>query len=120
MFFYRIIITFLLPCMMVFFGILFSKNVPKHINGKFGYRTHRSMENKDTWNFAHKYCGRLLLYTGLVLVFLSFGAVYAYTVINESLVSTVLLAVVFAEIILLYIVFFMTERALKKRYGQNS
>ena len=29
------------------------------VNFVFGYRTSMSMKNKDTWEFAHKYCGKV-------------------------------------------------------------
>ena len=35
------------------------KKAPKEINSVFGYRTSMSMKNKDTWEFAHKYCGKV-------------------------------------------------------------
>ena len=41
---------------------------PKDINHTFGYRTKRSMMNKDTWSFAHAYIGKLWLICGLVLM----------------------------------------------------
>ena len=30
-----------------------------------------SMKNKDTWNFAHKYCGKILYLGGLIILPLS-------------------------------------------------
>ena len=34
----------------------------------FGYRTSMSMKNKDTWEFAHKYCGKVWYVCGMVNV----------------------------------------------------
>lgn len=37
----------------------------------FGYRTTRSIKNKNTWNFAHKYIGRLWKILALIMLPLS-------------------------------------------------
>ena len=68
---YMFIMVLLIPCSMIGFGKLFLKRPPKNINAVFGYRTNMSMKNKDTWNFAHKHCGKLWYIGGLVLLPLS-------------------------------------------------
>lgn len=35
-------------------GIIFKKNPPKKINWWYGYRTKRSMENQEKWDFAQR------------------------------------------------------------------
>ncbi|MEX0312921.1 MAG: SdpI family protein [Allomuricauda sp.] len=35
-------------------GLIFKKNPPKKINWWYGYRTKRSMENQEKWDFAQK------------------------------------------------------------------
>ena len=54
---FMLIMDLLLPFTMIGFGRYFMKKAPKEINSVFGYRTSMSMKNKDTWKFAHKYCG---------------------------------------------------------------
>ena len=54
-----LIMDLLLPFTMIGFGRYFMKKAPKEINSVFGYRTSMSMKNKDTWEFAHKYCGKV-------------------------------------------------------------
>lgn len=56
---FMMICNLLIPVCMIIIGKVFSKNPPKTINGVYGYRTAMSMKNKDTWNFAQLYCGRL-------------------------------------------------------------
>ena len=56
---FMLIMVLLIPLMMIGFGRLFLKKAPGTINAAFGYRTSMSMKNKDTWEFAHRYCGRL-------------------------------------------------------------
>lgn len=49
-------------------GKYFLKNAPKEINAAFGYRTSMSMKNRDTWVFAHNYCGKIWFFGGLILL----------------------------------------------------
>ena len=64
---FMLIMDLLLPFTMIGFGRYFMKKAPKEINSVFGYRTSMSMKNKDTWEFAHKYCGKVVcLWNGYV------------------------------------------------------
>ena len=55
---FMLLMDLLIPLTMVVFGKMFMTKSPKNINAVFGYRTTMSMKNKDTWEFAHKYCGK--------------------------------------------------------------
>ena len=68
---YMFFMVLTIPAIMIIFGRIFMKKAPEKINWVFGYRTRRSMMNKDTWAFAHKYIGRLWWICGLVLLPLS-------------------------------------------------
>ena len=52
-------ISALIPGIMIIFGRLFIRHAPQDINYIFGYRTSRSMKNMETWEFAHRYIGRI-------------------------------------------------------------
>ena len=65
---FMLVMVLIVPITMIVFGRLFSNKAPKDINHTFGYRTKRSMMNKDTWSFAHAYIGKLWLICGLVLM----------------------------------------------------
>lgn len=56
---FMMFIELLIPVTMIGFGKMFLKHSPKEINMAFGYRTSMSMKNRDTWEFAHKYCGKI-------------------------------------------------------------
>lgn len=62
------LINLLVPATMIGFGRMFLHNPPKNISATFGYRTAMSMKNQDTWDFAHRYCGRLWYRMGLGLL----------------------------------------------------
>lgn len=63
--------NFLIPAIMLFFGVKFRKQGPKIINGIYGYRTSMSMKNRETWEFAHQYCGKLWTKLGLIMLAMS-------------------------------------------------
>ena len=65
---FMLIMDLLLPFTMIGFGRYFMKKAPKEINSVFGYRTSMSMKNKDTWEFAHKYCGKVWYVCGMVIL----------------------------------------------------
>ena len=56
---YMLLMNLLNTFTLIGFGKHFMRKAPKEINEVFGYRTPMSMKNKDTWEFAHKYCGKI-------------------------------------------------------------
>ena len=53
---------------MIGFGRYFYEKGSKGNKFSFGYRTSMSMKNKDTWEFAHKYCGKVWYVCGMVML----------------------------------------------------
>ena len=72
---YMLAVDLLIPATMIGFGLLFLKRPPKKINAIFGYRSMRSMQNEDTWRFAHQHCGKVWCTAGLIMAPLSAIAV---------------------------------------------
>lgn len=95
------------------------KNTPKEINAVFGYRTSISMKNKDTWEFAHRYCGKLWYVCGLIL--LPITVIFLLLVIGKDTdyVGTVGGIICGAQLILLIGSIFSTEITLKKVFDKN-
>ena len=65
---FMLLMDLIIPFTMIGFGRHFMKSTPKEINALFGYRTSMSMKNQDTWDFAHKYCGKIWYTCGLILL----------------------------------------------------
>ena len=61
----------LIPLTMLYFGHRFQRKAPDKINVFFGYRTARSMKNRDTWVFAHEQTGRYWYWAGWVTLVLT-------------------------------------------------
>lgn len=110
------LMTLLTPVTMLLLGRRFFLRPPERINGAFGYRTARSMKNKDTWDFAHRCCGRAWFRWGLAMALLSL--LVMALLINRGLeeVGAAGLALVLAQLFPLIGTIFTTERALKRTF----
>lgn len=65
------IMNLLIPFTMIGFGKYFIKHAPSKINMVFGYRTNMSMKNKETWEFAHNYFGKIWYVWGLIMLIIT-------------------------------------------------
>lgn len=116
---FMMVMNLLIPFTMVGFGKYFSKNAPKEINGAFGYRTSRSMKNKDTWEFAHHYCGKIWLTIGFILLVLSVIVMLFVIGKDESVVGTFVGILCYVQLVFLIGSIFPTERALKSNFDEH-
>ena len=109
----------LVPLIMLFFGLYFKNKSPKEINSLFGYRTTMSMKNKDTWEFAHHYCGRLWLVLGMIMLPLSVIPMLFF--INQDIDDVGIAGGIIEgiQVVVLLISIFPTEKALKKTFDEN-
>ena len=116
---YMLIVNLLIPFTMIGFGKYFIKKAPEKINGVFGYRTSMSMKNKDTWEFAHKYCGKIWYICGLIL--LPMTAVCMLLLIGEDkdVIGTRGAIIVGIQLVILIGSIFPTEKALRKNFNKN-
>ena len=116
---FMLLMNLMIPLTMIGFGRSFMKNTPKEINAVFGYRTSISMKNKDTWEFAHRYCGKLWYVCGLIL--LPITVIFLLLVIGKDTdyVGTVGGIIWGAQLILLIGSIFSTEITLKKVFDKN-
>ena len=86
---FMLLMDLLIPLTMIGFGRYFMKNTPKEINAVFGYRTSMSMKNKDTWEFAHKYCGRIWYVCGFILLPITVAALLLVIGKSKDYVGTI-------------------------------
>lgn len=116
---FMLVMDLLIPFTMIVFGKIFLKRHPEKINAVFGYRTAMSMKNKDTWAFAHNYCGKIWYICGLIL--LPVSIIVMVTVIGKSddTVGTVGGILSGIQMIPLIGSIIPTERALRKTFDKN-
>lgn len=109
----------IIPFTMIGFGKLFLNYAPKEINNAFGYRTTMSMKNKDTWEFAHLFCGKLWFRCGLILLPISIIPLIFVLNQNDNTIGTVSGIICVIQLVLLVGSIFPTEAALKKMFDEN-
>lgn len=116
---FMLVMDLLTPLTMMGFGYYFVKSAPKNINFIFGYRTEMSMKNKDTWKFAHKYCGTLWKRCGLTLLLLSVGMMLWVVQKDIDTVGKMGSVICVIQMVVLIGTIFPTEIALKKNFDKD-
>lgn len=116
---FMLFMDILIPVTMIGLGKMFINRAPKEINMAFGYRTDMSMKNRDTWEFAHKYCGKIWYICGWVLLPLAIIPMLFVIGQNEDTVGTLGGIICVIQLIPLIGSIIPTERALKKTFDKN-
>ena len=109
----------IIPAAMIGFGWRFRRRPPKKIQSLFGYRTPMSMKNEQTWAFAHRYCGNLWFWSGVVA--LAITAVMMLAVIGQpyevlDIVETIVMAI---QLVAMIAAVPATEIALRRQFYSN-
>ena len=107
----------IIPLVMIIAGASFMNGAPKEINQIYGYRTEMSMKNRDTWEFAHRFYGRLSFVSGLILLPLTVAAIALLS--KRFSVTTAILAVAGVQILLLLALILATEVALRVKFDKG-
>lgn len=109
----------ILPVLMLLLGISFLNSSPGKINRYYGYRTKRSMLNQDTWDFAHKSCGRIWKRAGAIMLPVSIVVSIPIFWMNETMrgILTILLETI--QILVMVGSIALVERKLKREFDEN-
>ncbi len=116
---FMLIMDLLIPISMLIFGRLFMKKAPTDINYVFGYRTTMSMKNKDTWDFAHKYIGKIWYAGGLLFAAITIIVMLPFLGGDEDVVGTVGGIVCSIQLIPMIGAVIPTEMALRKNFTKD-
>ena len=115
---FMLAVSLVIPLTMIIFGRHFMHSPPKEINGSYGYRTSMSMKSRETWDFAHRYFGRLWFILGRILLPLSAAAMLFLLGESVKAIGNSSLIIMAFQLLFLIIPIFPTERALKKNFDQ--
>ena len=107
------------PLLLVGLGVLLQKKPPQNINSLYGYRTARSKQNSDTWQFAQRYCGRLWVRVGAVLIVLTVGLFLLLLGKPMETVESVGTAASLFQVVVVIGTIFPVEHKLKKTFDAN-
>lgn len=115
---FMLAVSLLIPLTMIIFGRHFMHSPPKDINGFYGYRTSMSMKSRETWDFAHRYFGKLWFILGLILLPLSLAAMFFLLGKSVETIGNSSLVIMGVQLLFLIVPIFPTEAALKKNFEQ--
>ncbi|MDD4000930.1 MAG: SdpI family protein [Bacilli bacterium] len=111
-----LIMILVIPLIMIIFGRHFSKHTPRTINTIFGYRTRLSMRNMNTWDFAHKYIGKIWFVLGLIVLPVSVIPLLFFLDADNETIGIVGGIIVLAQLLPFIIPIIPTELALKRNF----
>lgn len=109
----------IVPFTMILFGIIFRKRPPAGINGYYGYRSSMSMKNTETWEFAHRYFGKIWLKWGKLLLLLTVLAMLPVLGKEIDTIGFFGGSIAWIECIFMIIPVILTEIALRKRFDKT-
>lgn len=109
----------LIPGILIGFGSVSKDKAPKDINPIYGYRTTMSMKNKDTWEFANTYWGRLAWKWGWIMLVITLMSMLAVIWTGGEVVYTVGSIIATLQLIPLLGTIPVVERALKKEFDKD-
>ncbi len=118
-FIFDLSMVLLVPGIMIVCGLLFMYKPPRDINGAFGYRTAMSMKNQDTWRFAHRVCGKIWFWLGLLLVPLSAVPLLRMSGRDHGTLAAVTICIQFLQLVPFICSIIPTEFALRKAFDKN-
>lgn len=116
---FMLAVDLLIPLVMLVFGWRFQQKAPAKINKVFGYRTTRSMQNRETWAFAHKRAGQYWFRAGWVVLVLSVLAMLPVLGKDAETVGIWGAVVCFAQCVPMLWVIFVVEGALKRTFDEH-
>lgn len=109
----------IIPIIMIIFGIISMRDIPKNINTFAGYRTERAMKNIDTWRFANRYCGILWKKIGIVLFIVSLVCTcigFLFPIEVDGILSLTLVVI---QISIIVFSIYLVEKELKNKFDEN-
>lgn len=93
-------------------SLVFWKFPPKKINSLYGYRTHKTMQNQDIWDFANALFNQnLIIYAAISFIA---GLLFAYVAPSQTSWQPMALV-----LLTLLVCIIKTERALKDNFTEE-
>ena len=108
---FMLVMNLLIPLSMIGIGAVFRRAAPREINPVFGYR--------ETWEFAHRHCGKVWMTAGCVLLPLTIAFMLPLPGRPEDAVGLWGGVVCGVQTAVLIASIFPTEIALRKKFDKN-
>ena len=116
---FMLIMCLVIPVSMIGVGRFYMKGGPRQINGICGYRTTRSMKNQNTWEFAHRYSGKIWFFSGLAMLPISAVIFLVFVKGSTSAIGNAGLVIIIVQMAVMICVIPATEAALKRNFDDE-
>ena len=113
------VFTLFVPLLMILCGVIMKKYHSDEPNGTLGYRTKRSMKNKDTWKFANEYAGKLWIKSGIIVTLISALLSIEYFRISENAGLGLMCFILIIQSALMIATIYPVEKALKEKFDDE-
>ena len=116
-----LVMNLLTPLVMIIYGRVFEKKPPKIARSKFafGYRTVMSMRNEETWEYAHRFFGKLWFRLGIAVGLISIIVLFFFIGKDKDTVGFAGLIICFVQMAVMLLPVIPTELALRRRFDKN-
>ena len=115
-----IYVMFIIPLMILVIGYLMNKFPPKKVNWFVGYRTRKSMSDENIWKVANKYCGKLWINIGFIMIIVV-ALLCALIYLDIIMFSETLLSIiVFCEIVPVILSGIFVEKKIREINNRNN
>ena len=116
-----LVMNLLTPLVMIIYGRIFEKKPPKIARSKFafGYRTVMSMRNEETWEYAHRFFGKLWFRLGIAVGLISIIVLFFFIGKDKDTVGFAGLIICFVQMAVMLLPVIPTELALRRRFDKN-
>ena len=117
---FMLVMNLLTPLVMIIYGRIFEKKPPKIARSKFafGYRTVMSMRNEETWEYAHRFFGKLWFRFGIAVGLISIIVLFFFIGKDKDTVGFVGMIIDYVQLAAMLLPVIPTEISLRRRFDK--
>ena len=117
---FMFVMNLLIPLVMIIYGRIFEKKPPKIARSKFafGYRTVMSMRNEETWEYAHRFFGKLWFRFGIAVGLISIIVLFFFIGKDKDTVGFVGMIIDYVQLAAMLLPVIPTEISLRRRFDK--
>ena len=117
---FMLVMNLLTPLVMIIYGRVFEKKPPKIARSKFafGYRTVMSMKNEETWEYAHRFFGKLWFRFGIAVGLISIIVLFFFIGKDKDTVGFAGMIICYVQLVAMLLPVIPTELALRRRFDK--
>ena len=117
---FMLVMNLLTPLVMIIYGRIFEKKPPKIARSKFafGYRTVMSMRNEETWEYAHRFFGKLWFRLGIAVGLISIIVLFFFIGKDKDTVGFAGMIICYVQLVAILLPVIPTELALRRRFDK--